>query len=66
MIEQLKWKEWIKRGEVELSCRVIERGCVMDTEQTESLGLALENEKGEDEDEDRVLRWATFTRAQTK
>lgn len=66
MIEQLKWKEWIRRGEVELSRRVIERGGVMDTEQAESLRLALENEKGEDEDEDRDYRWATFTRAQTK
>ena len=52
MIEQLKWKEWIKRGEVELSCRVIEIGGVWILNSLESLRLAFDDEKVEDEGED--------------
>lgn len=49
MIEQFKWKDWIKRGEVELSCRVIEIGGVKDFEQARISGLAVEDEKVEDD-----------------
>ncbi|CAF2140820.1 unnamed protein product [Brassica napus] len=49
-----QWKEWIKRGEVELSCRVIEIGGVWILNRLESLRLAFDDEKVEDEGEEET------------